>query len=97
MAADLRRVTAMRLGAGGGLAVFVVPATCFMAVAFLAPLLMVIATSFGGGAFTLSHYAELASRPLYINVLCPRSQQSCWPIPSPTISRASRRAAARSC
>jgi ABC-type spermidine/putrescine transport system permease subunit I len=68
MAAHLRRVTAMRLGARDG-AVFVIPATIFMAAAFVAPLLMVIVTSVGGTDLTLAHYKELVSRPLYITVL----------------------------
>ena len=40
-----------------------------MAIAFLAPLIMVIVTSFGGSSLTLAHYAELVSRPLYVTVL----------------------------
>ena len=58
----------MRLGARDG-AVFVIPATIFMAAAFVAPLLMVVATSVGGTDLTLAHYKELVSRPLYITVL----------------------------
>jgi ABC-type spermidine/putrescine transport system permease subunit I len=69
MAPVLRRFAAARRGIHASLAVFVIPATIFMAVAFLAPLLMVVVTSFGGMQFTLRHYTELVSRPLYVMVL----------------------------
>lgn len=69
MAAVLSRLAAIRQRARGSLTVFVVPATIFMTVGFLAPLILVVVTSFGGTAFTLAHYRELVSRPLYVTVL----------------------------
>ena len=69
MASHLRSLAAAFARPRAGLAVFVVPGLVFMAVAFLAPLLMVVLTSVGGGRFTLAHYAELVSRPLYVTVL----------------------------
>ena len=52
-----------------GLFVFLVPACLFMCAIFLLPLLLVVYTSFGGPEPTLASYAELVSRPLYVNVL----------------------------
>jgi putative spermidine/putrescine transport system permease protein len=51
------------------LAVFLLPAVLFMGAVFLLPLLVVVYTSFSEGGFTLQHYRELVSRPLYLLVL----------------------------
>ena len=52
-----------------GLSVFLVPACLFMTAAFLLPLVLVVYTSIGFPEPTTAHYAELVSRPLYVNVL----------------------------
>jgi putative spermidine/putrescine transport system permease protein len=52
-----------------GLSVFLVPACLFMTAAFLLPLVLVAYTSIGFPEPTAAHYAELVSRPLYVNVL----------------------------
>ncbi len=45
------------------------PAAAFMAAVFLLPFALVLWTSVGGSAFTVAHFAELVSRPLYYRVL----------------------------
>src|SRR5688572_2549822 len=52
------------------MAPFVAPAVLFMLAFFIAPLAVVAHASFSGDSgFTLAHYAELISRPLYYRVL----------------------------
>ena len=51
------------------LRVFAYPAMLFLTLAFLLPLLVIVYTSFGGIAITVSHYADLVARPLYVKVL----------------------------
>ena len=48
---------------------FLSPAILFMALVFLVPLLLVLHTSLTDPAYTLAHYTELVSRPLYIGVM----------------------------
>lgn len=48
---------------------FLLPAIVFMALVFLVPLLLVMYTSVTDPGYTLAHYAELVSRPLYAVVM----------------------------
>lgn len=48
--------------------VFLLPTVAFLCISFVVPLVVLVATSFSEPAWTLKHYAELVSRPLYLLV-----------------------------